>query len=100
LTGQGWLPGCGLEGAARLRPVLASCPPDPGRGQLPESVDMGGAPVYFGGGKLAADLTLPKLAAAGSRPWLPAAPPRQPSAPLPGSASRLPGALLTALGHQ
>ncbi len=29
---------------------------------LPESVDPGGAPIYFGGGKLAADLTLPKLA--------------------------------------
>ncbi len=29
---------------------------------LPESVDVGGAPIYFGGGKLAADLTLPKLA--------------------------------------
>ncbi len=29
---------------------------------LPESVDPGGASIYFGGGKLAADLTLPKLA--------------------------------------
>jgi len=29
---------------------------------LPESVDPDGAPIYFGGGKLAADLTLPKLA--------------------------------------
>jgi len=28
---------------------------------LPESVDVGGQPIYFGGGKLAADLTLPKL---------------------------------------
>jgi Relaxase/Mobilisation nuclease domain len=28
---------------------------------LPESVDPGGKPIYFGGGKLAADLTLPKL---------------------------------------
>ncbi len=28
---------------------------------LPESVDPGGKPVYFSGGKLAADLTLPKL---------------------------------------
>jgi Relaxase/Mobilisation nuclease domain len=28
---------------------------------LPESVDPGGTPIYFGGGKLAADLTLPKL---------------------------------------
>jgi len=28
---------------------------------LPESVDEGGQPIYFGGGKLAADLTLPKL---------------------------------------
>ena len=28
---------------------------------LPESVDPGGQPIYFGGGKLAADLTLPKL---------------------------------------
>ncbi len=37
---------------------------------LPESVDVGGAPVYFGGGKLAADLTLPKLR---SR-WEPAIP--------------------------
>ncbi len=28
---------------------------------LPESVDPGGQPIYYGGGKLAADLTLPKL---------------------------------------
>jgi hypothetical protein len=28
---------------------------------LPESVDPGGQPIFFGGGKLAADLTLPKL---------------------------------------
>ena len=28
---------------------------------LPDSVDPGGKPIYFGGGKLAADLTLPKL---------------------------------------
>jgi len=30
---------------------------------LPESVDPGGSPTWFGGGKLAADLTLPKLRA-------------------------------------
>ena len=28
---------------------------------LPESADPGGKPIYFGGGRLAADLTLPKL---------------------------------------
>lgn len=28
---------------------------------LPDAVDPGGSPIYFGGGKLAADLTLPKL---------------------------------------
>jgi len=37
---------------------------------LPESVDVGGQPIYFGGGKLAADLTLPKLA----RRWEPVEP--------------------------
>ncbi len=37
---------------------------------LPESVDPGGAPIYFGGGKLAADLTLPKL----TRRWEAAVP--------------------------
>jgi hypothetical protein len=34
---------------------------------LPESVDPGGKPIYFSGGKLAADLTLPKL----QRRWNP-----------------------------
>jgi len=28
---------------------------------LPESIDPGGQPIFYGGGKLAADLTLPKL---------------------------------------
>ena len=28
---------------------------------LPDSVDRGGQPIYFGGGQLAADLTVPKL---------------------------------------
>jgi len=37
---------------------------------LPEAVDPGGQPVFYGGGKLAADLTLPKL----RRRWDPATP--------------------------
>jgi len=37
---------------------------------LPDAIDPGGQPIYYGGGKLAADLTLPKL----RRRWDPAAP--------------------------
>ncbi len=50
---------------------------------LPESVDPGGQPIFFGGGKLAADLTLPKLA---SR-WEPAVPAGSAAASAAGAAA-------------
>jgi len=37
---------------------------------MPEAVDPGGQPIFYGGGRLAADLTLPKI----RRRWDPAAP--------------------------
>jgi hypothetical protein len=65
---------------------------------LAESVDPGGQPIFFGGGKLAADLTLPKLAsrweptepagtAAGQREQA-AGSPSSPSAATDGGASQ------------
>jgi len=54
---------------------------------LPESVDVGGQPIYFGGGKLAADLTLPKLA---SR-WEPAETDGSVTAGAAGAAAGKPG---------
>ena len=54
---------------------------------LPESVDVGGQPIYFGGGKLAADLTLPKL----RRRWEPAEPDGSATAAGAGAAAGQPG---------
>ncbi len=54
---------------------------------LPESVDVGGQPIYFGGGKLAADLTLPKLA----RRWELAEPDGSATAAGAGAAAASPG---------
>ncbi len=52
---------------------------------LPESSDPGGQPIYYGGGKLAADLTLPKL----RRRWVVDQSSGRP--PRPGAADRADG---------